>query len=108
MSHLVVYADILAGLFGLAGSFVLGFPLIGELRDRRHWQRMASAFRRKPRKADPSPTEAAPDLTELRLRLQALDRRLGGFERTRLMAFFGYFLMLLAFGFLIVAGFTRT
>jgi len=99
-------ADLIAGVLGVLGSTVLAWPMVGELRDRRHWDRVGAFFRKRTTPGEADRGVAAPEEAR-RLRDQMIDERLGDAGRHRFISFFGFVLLLLAFLLLVVAALNR-
>lgn len=106
LARLLSYADMIASLLGVIGSIVLAWPMVGELRDRRHWDRLG-AFLRNRKKRNDALTPVAADEEARRLRDQMIDERLGEAERYRFISFFGFVFLMLAFLLLAVAALQR-
>lgn len=97
MSWIVSNSEVIAGILGVIGSFVLALPLLSETTDRKHWETLQDIRRR----AAASSTEEQKQ--ELRdVRDQFLDERLGDYERHRQFTVWGVFALGAAFVFLII------
>lgn len=101
MAWLVGNAALISGVLGLLAAFILAWPLVNELSDRKFWD-MVSRF--SPNKADPAEEKEA--LKSIRERL--LDGRLGKYKKARLFTLGGVTLLAGAFFFLIVDALTRS
>jgi hypothetical protein len=105
LNWLLVYSDLIAGILGVAGSVVLGWPFISETADRRHWERLAAFKRRRSSGSDPlGPAELE---AYKNLRDQLIDDRLGQHQRYRRVTITGFGLLFLAFLFVTAASFER-
>lgn len=103
MDWLLKFADLIAGLLGVAGSVVLGLPLIRDASDRRKWETL---LRLKSRTDSNDPGGYDYDHWK-KLRDDFIDERLGGYLSYRQAMAWGMMLLLLAFIFMLVATLVR-
>jgi len=78
-------------MLGAVSALILGLPLVGEIKDRRHWDRFSAIMRRT------RPSSGPQTSIQQRLKDQLLDDRLGDHERYRFIALWGFLFMFLAF-----------
>jgi hypothetical protein len=104
---LIIYADLVSAVFGILGSIVLAIPLVKEITDRRHWQRLLRFMARQQPDGTPLRKTAAEIEAERELRDSLIDTRLGDYENYRFAALFGFSLLFLAFIFAGVAAIDR-
>ena len=95
-------------MLGAVAALILAAPLFGEVRDRRHWQRLIRFSRRAQPDGVPAGQKTKEEIAvERRLRDQMNDARLGDVERYRFTAFLGFSLLLASFVFLAIAAIDR-
>jgi hypothetical protein len=107
MHWLVAYADLISAVFGLLGSVILALPLLKEITDRRHWQRLIRFLARE-HSSGPSiqKTQAEID-AERELREDLINTRLGDYDNYRFAALFGFSFLFVAFLFAAIAAVDR-
>lgn len=93
------YSDLVSAIFGILGSIILGLPLIKEITDRRHWQRLVRFIGRQHPDGGPIQKSEEEMKAERELRDNLIDTRLGDYAKYRFAAVFGFFFLLLAFVF---------
>jgi hypothetical protein len=113
MSWILQNADWLSGLIGAVGSGILAWPMLSEIRDRRHVDRMADLRRRlrelNGKKKVAAQSTAVPTLPALpightadeealrEIREGLIDDFLGNYQQHRKVAFVGTFLLFVSF-----------
>jgi hypothetical protein len=107
MRGFLKYSDLISACFGIVAALILAVPLLGELRDRRHWDRMLR-FMRRARVEEQHISKSREEIEiERRLRDQMIDARLGEFETYKRTTLWGFFFLLISFVVLGVAAFDR-
>jgi hypothetical protein len=99
-----VYADIIGGLLGIAGSVILAYPLVSEITDRRHWDQLSEFARRHKVAAPVSPEERE---AERHVRDHLLNDRLGRSQRNQKVTLWGLIMLVLGFLLMTIAAYER-
>jgi hypothetical protein len=102
MRAFLSYCDLIGGVFGIAGSIVLGYPLITEITDRHQWDLLRQYRERQAGTLSDKEIEAYRDLRD-----RLIDDRLGQHDRYRRFTICGFLLLLGAFALTTVASFER-
>jgi hypothetical protein len=102
MHAILIYSDLIGGVFGIVGSIVLGYPLVTEITDRLHWDLLRQFKERQTRSLTTQEIEA-----HRQLRDRLIDDRLGQHDRYRRITIWGLFLLLAAFVFMTLASYER-
>lgn len=103
MTWMILYADLIGGILGIAGSVVLATPLVSEIGERRQWEAFLDFLQRySAQRPDhvKTPEEFA---AEREIRDHFLTSRLGGYRRYRRTTMTGLALLLAAFAFMTLA-----
>jgi len=103
----VVYADLASAVFGILGSVILAIPLVKEITDRRHWQRLIRFIAREHSDGAPIRKTPAEIEAERELRDNLIDTRLGDYDNYRFAALFGFLFLFIAFLFAAIAAVDR-
>jgi hypothetical protein len=105
--NVAIVSDLVSAVFGIVGALILAIPLLNEITDRRHWQRLVRFSSRPALDGQVLQKSGAEIEAERQLRDQLVDSRMGSYQKYRFAAFFGSASLLLAFIFLGIAAVDR-